>query len=129
MILGIDPGANPGWALVEESSGELVSCGAKDFPPDGPTLRVFIEHPYIYPRSPVPPNDIVVLAYRAGLLASKYKDVTTVLPVTWKGSVSKSVMTRRILAALTPSERTIAGADHNVIDAIGIAKWSWRNKR
>lgn len=129
MILGIDPGNNPGWALVAEGDGTLLECGAKNFPPDSKFLRVFIEHPYIYPRSPVPPNDIVVLAYRAGLLASKYRDVTTVLPVTWKGSVPKGVMTRRILAGLTPSELSIAGSDHNVIDAIGIAKWAWRMKK
>lgn len=124
MILGIDPGANPGWALLQ-TTGELVTCGAKNFPKDVGFL-VVIEHPFIYPRSPVPPNDIVTLAYRAGLLAAKYSNVRTVYPVTWKGSVPKGVMTRRILAGLTPSERTIAGADHNVIDAIGIAKWAFR---
>jgi hypothetical protein len=124
MILGIDPGNHPGWALVNDT-GVLIACGAKDFPPPYAGIAVVvIELPMIYPRSPVPPNDIVKLAYTAGLLASRYTNVRTVSPVTWKKSVPKNVMTRRILASLSPEERQIAGNDHNVIDAIGIAKWA-----
>ena len=52
---------------------------------------VWIERPVIYPRSKVPPNDIIALALNAGrwgIYLHLGLEVTLVEPATWKGQGS-----------------------------------------
>jgi hypothetical protein len=120
-LISIDPGEHPGWA--EFRNGWLVDCGDDPWNIDPCEHHVIIERPTVYSRSPVPPNDIVTLAIEAGRIAERFGEVEWVLPRTWKGTVPKSIMTKRILAALTPEDFGPVPEDHNVIDAIGLGLW------
>lgn len=137
----VDPGNSTGWA--EYYRGELKQCGpwdldAWEFPciliPDANWV---IEDQVIYPKSPVPPNDIVILAKSAARVADRvgWKTVEWVRPRTWKSTLDADIMCERIIRCLTPTERLVyfAAADkmpegvrHNVIDAIGIGLWKLR---
>lgn len=59
-----------------------------------------------------------------------------VLPSEWKGNVPKDVHNDRVLRGLTQKELErftrrgyVAADSHNVIDAIGLAKWRFSNPR
>lgn len=134
MLLTIDPGLDLGWAVWND---ELRACGLG--PPDLDRLsvsRAWIEKPVVYPRSPVPPNDIVKLAlvagYWRGVLTVDGVDVNYVEPNDWKGSVPKPIHEARIWARLSPAEQAVADQGckgvapkkrHNVLDAIGLGLW------
>lgn len=124
-MISIDPGKHTGWARFV--AGILTDCGL-GYPPFDPfdSKNVVIERPTIYPRSPVPPNDIIELAITAGRIAERLGGETVwVLPRRWKGTIPKAIMGERILKALTPEEfaRIPAKARHDVIDAIGLGLW------
>jgi hypothetical protein len=132
--LAIDPGKNStGWAVFDHV-GLLVACGLH-YPPLLIALDLAIEVPQVYPRSPVPPNDLITLAFLAGRYAGEAKCLTRyVWPHEWKGSLSKEVCARRVLKRLRPEERLIVKQCekivakkkmHNVLDAIGIGKYFW----
>ncbi len=125
-MISIDPGKHTGWAWFLDE--KLIACGL-----GRPEVRgevplddlAVIERPTIYPRSPVPPNDIIELAITAGRIAAGFERVEWVLPRRWKGTIPKAIMGERILAKLTPAElaRIPSGARHDVIDAIGLGLW------
>lgn len=63
-------------------------------------------------------------AYTSLLQAAGFS-VEWVFPSTWKGSVPKKIMCRRIVDKLSPSEYSCIDKprDHNVLDAIGVGLW------
>lgn len=157
VILSIDPGLDTGWALWR--AGRLIACGHGD--PRSSPLHVvhstkqdedvihdvWIEDQEIYPRSPVPPNDVLTLAKLAHSTRGRYETlgctVHMVLPRAWKGQTPCTCTAKqpdpaacthhsRVWAALTVHEQNIAadvckgmapGKRHNVLDAIGIGQW------
>jgi hypothetical protein len=137
--LAIDPGACTGWALFGGAGG-FVACGIGEPPFDTAIRRVVIELPQVYPNHPVPPNDLITLAFLAGRYvgtsASAGADAATVFPHEWKGNLPKDVCAARVLARLTPDECAIVdrlkvpkGKLHNVMDAIGIGLFAFRKIR
>ena len=124
VLLAIDPGTHTGWALFDE---KLLGCGLGD-PPTELALRVVIEIPQIYPGHPVPPNDLITLAFLAGRYAGRATcEVSTVFPHQWKGNLSKENCAARVRFRLSPEEKEVvdvldipAKQLHNVMDAIGI---------
>jgi len=129
-VITIDPGKHTGWAAWD-ASPLLAACGV-GVPPAFLTIgeHGVIERPMVYPRSPVPPNDIVTLAIDAGRVVGMagFASVEWVLPRRWKGSAPKAVMHARIFAKLTLAERAIYdrvkdGAAKDCLDAIGLGLW------
>jgi len=137
-LLAIDPGEHTGWAVYGSLSvygplSRLLACGL-GMPPVEAAARVVIELPQVYPQHPVPPNDLITLAFLAGRYAGKTKqdaEVSTVFPHQWKGNLPKDVCAARVRMKLTPEERDVADAAfkegripaaqrHNVMDAVGI---------
>ena len=150
--LAIDPGKHTGWAVIGDA-GELVACGLGDPPLDFGGARVWIERPQVYRgrASKGDPNDLITLAIQVGRYEERFAargcQVDTVLPHTWKGSIDPDVCCRRIFASLTECEKALleraiaplarspvhadltGGRRHNVLDAVGIGKWSLRRGR
>lgn len=130
MILAIDPGKNQGWAVLNDS-GILSSCGL-GCPPTGHYSLLVVEKPQVYPNTPVKQsNDLISVAISVGRAIEQYpaNKVLLVVPHDWKGSVPKPIHNARVLNALTLSELNLipslaASLKHNVIDAIGLAKWA-----
>ncbi len=124
VLLAIDPGVHTGWALFDE---KLLGCGLGD-PPTEFALRVVIEIPQVYPAHPVPPNDLITLAFLAGRYAGCATcEVFTVFPHQWKGNLSKEVCGARVRFRLSSEERKVVDELkvpvkqlHNAMDAIGI---------
>jgi len=134
--LAIDPGTHTGWAVFNED-GALKACGIGEPPFPSPYRRVVIELPQVYPTSPVPPNDLVTLAFLAGRYAGAAAgaEVFTVFPHTWKGNLSKAVCAARVKERLSREERVVVEKclvqvpekqRHNVWDAIGIGLFAFR---
>lgn len=140
--MAIDPGRDTGWAILD-ARGMLCRAGLNNPPLDfrGP---VIIERPQIYQgrQSKADPNDILTLAIGVGRYAERFESrcctVEFVLPHTWKGTVNPDVLCNRIVASLSAEERATLdrclsevakGKQHNVIDAVGIAKWSVKRAR
>lgn len=123
MLLSIDPGAHPGFAVFDRDT-TMVACFT-DVKRIGQYRyeTVVIERPMIYPRSHARPNDIVTLAISAGRYAALANCANEVWyqPRQWKGQVEKKIIQSRILRTLWPEELVRLGdADHNVFDAVGI---------
>lgn len=124
-LLAIDPGAHTGWALFDD--GQLRACGLGN-PPVHHADCVIIEIPQVYPAHPVPPNDLITLAFLAGRYAGCATcEVSTVFPHQWKGNLPKNICAARVRSLLLPEERRVVDACdapakqlHNVMDAIGI---------
>jgi hypothetical protein len=144
-LLAIDPGLHTGWALfVKKAAGlDLVACGTGEPPSSAqpyPLWECVIECPQVYPQQAVPPNDLITLAFQAGRYAeaarvAKTRFVRTVLPHEWKGNLPKNVCAARVLSRLSPEEIGIVeemsegipkSQRHNVLDAIGIGLFAWR---
>lgn len=141
QTLAIDPGASTGWAVFHGRALAGVGVWQRGAPRvAADELNVIIECPMIYPRSPVPPNDIVRLALRVGRLAErvlrdhapKHVDLFMVLPRDWKGQVPKKTHNARVLAALPASDLAVARARladvpesqwNDAVDAIGLGAW------
>jgi hypothetical protein len=137
--LAIDPGKHTGWALfaVAVPSGPLVACGTGEPPFDTALRNVMIELPQNYPSNPVPPQDLITLAFLAGRYANAARGdasvVHTIFPHEWKGNLPKPVCEARVRARLTPGELGIVaaleapkGEMNNVWDAIGIGLVAFR---
>jgi hypothetical protein len=139
--LAIDPGTSTGWALFDShgiaGKGELVACGGGC--PLFDVRRVVIELPQSYPSHPVPPNDLITLAFLAGRYAGRVPEgteVQTVFPHEWKGNLPKDVCAARVRARLSKEELALVKAcdvpekqKHNVLDAIGIGLFAFRGIR
>lgn len=157
-LVGIDPGFNgTGAAALNAGTGELIStalvkpCGLEvAFPhrlaryTDALAQVInglaFVDFVIEFPDRDDRKGEITDLFKLAALTgALTYacgENVTHVLPSEWKGNVPKDVHNQRVLGGLTEKElaRFMAhgyGADasHNVVDAIGLAKWRFNNPR
>lgn len=153
--LGLDPGtAATGVAVVRD--GELVFCnvlkatgsGSKDRLPSM-CARIYsalmdlykewqpdvvaIEWQAIRPGDPRP-NDILHMAMVNGAALavprSTFSKLLLPLPVSWKGSISGDIFTRRVenhfpkAAQLLTANRVADGIQHNGLDAAGLAAWA-----
>lgn len=148
MLLAIDPGLDTGWAILLD--GKLLNAGLGDPPAATGCTKVIIERPQIYPRSKGDPNDLITLAIQVGRYSERFanREVEHMLPHTWKGTVDPDILCRRVWASLDAREKDLLGARleplarkpfsdktltegrrHNVIDAVGIAKWSLSRAR
>ena len=142
-VTSIDPGEDTGWAHWE--NGRVAGAGLGP-PPTWDTDLILIEIPMVYPGGPkVDPNDLVKLSLTAGrqverLLGAMVRrpPALAVYPRTWKGTLDKLVMVRRIQAMVGPSNnadveaflaaaRVPAGKRHNVWDAVGLGHWAITN--
>jgi hypothetical protein len=158
MILSIDPGTDTGWALWR--AGRLAACGfgcprlhplhiVQPRLPDLDAIHdVWIEDQEIYPRSPVPPSDVLTLAKLAHSERGRYEavgcTVHMVLPRAWKGMTPCTCSAKqgwdprccthhsRVWAKLNAHEQIVAdqaivgmapSKRHNVLDAVGIGQW------
>ncbi len=125
--------------------GELEAYGITN-DPNGVAVygdELVIEVPQIYPGGGKgDPNDLITLAIQVGRYTERYasrgRSVEHILPHTWKGTVDADILCRRVMASLPSAERALLEAKleafaeckrHNVIDAVGIAKWSLRRAR
>jgi hypothetical protein len=147
--LAIDPGLDTGWAIVDER-GVLIRCGLGDPPVfhlPRVVAKVIIERPQVYAgrMSKGDPNDLITLAIQVGRYTERFQHLACehVLPRSWKGTVDADVLCRRVYAVLSEAERAILdpvlvplarapfctenltkGKRHNVIDAVGLGRWS-----
>lgn len=135
--LYVDPGVNTG--VVRAYDNRLVSCvlHTDDFSPELSGFeKLVIEMPSINPTDLKKPgasariNDLMGIARRVGWWQQSVQAINYVLvhPHEWKGNVPKHIHNARVLAKLTPHERTLIpdlpkAQLHNVIDAIGLFLW------
>lgn len=156
MRLAIDPGADTGWAVLN-ADRKLMACGLGDARRIIATFRpsdVVIERPIVHKHTP-DPDSIIKLAIGVGRYAQVAEDacarVEFIQPHTWKGSLKPDICLLRIVESLPEDERALlfdcirplaprtpldgskksleAGTRHNVIDAVGLAKWSTKRAR
>lgn len=145
--LAIDPGLDTGWAIIDER-GWLIACDLGEPPLHLAAIeRVIIERPQVYAgrQSKGNPNDLITLAIQVGRYTERFSrfPVEHVLPREWKGTVNPDVLCRRVYSALSAEDRAIidriltplaqqplshetltSGRRHNVLDAVGLARWS-----
>jgi hypothetical protein len=151
-LIAIDPGFNGTGIAAFTDEGRLVdvalvvppSAGQVDFAerlrqaidalPDSRGADLIIEFPDRDDRKG-DITDLFKLAAITGAIsvAPQWRGsrISYVFPSEWKGNVPKDIHGRRIVASLTPKERAILekrGADHNVIDAVGLGKWRFVNR-
>lgn len=155
--VGIDPGATSGIAVLDATGVLcLVIAGTpeeiRDYyrrmpVPHYRTVRgVVVEIPQVYRRDPTKASALITTAYRAGQLVMLVDHrhggdwmapvISKVLPRQWKGQVPKAIHNARVKAALTPPERALLdaakftkGQMDDVLDAIGLAKWGFKNRK
>ena len=155
-IVSIDPGTRfLGWAYFERK--QLIECGlikgqgladmldrCYQRMPDivsvfKPTKHVVIEIPQVYVQRKMKgdANDLIKIALVAGYIGSLFNSVDFVLPRTWKGTVDKDVMCKRVLdrwmndreRVLLASKGIPKGQINNTIDAIGVGMhWLGRHR-
>lgn len=121
--------------MAERVQAMVVELANRIEPMPWSDAILLTERPQIYAhgKGKGDPNDLLSLAeICAGVAArrGRYYKWRTVSPREWKGSLNGDVMTKRIRAALTETERARVesygrkGAlDHNTYDAIGIGLW------
>ena len=133
ILLAIDPGKNStGIALF--GGGELLDVELAKDPYHvanlamNPVDEVIVELPRAYgPRSPVDPNDLILLGALAGFLVgiTPCNRRWYIHPQDWKGQMPKEIDNQRTIRHLKDNERQLLGArpNHNVVDAVGIGLW------
>ena len=125
------------WGAVVDAAVSDVRLYAAAHEATAASVRVVSEFPQVYAagKSKGDPADLLELAAVVGMLAAALKAprFSVVLPRAWKGNVPKDIMARRILAGVTGESLAAYNRDiarvppylrHNVIDAVGIAKWA-----
>lgn len=147
-VLSIDPGNDCGWCFWED--GRVVACGlgravSQRATPD----LILVELPMVYPDRKVPPRDLIVLSLTAGRHVERVRTIEAirnghgsclipalaVFPRTWKGTLGKEMMVRRIQVMVGPlnNQRVVeemnaqnvpAGKRHNVWDGVGLGHWA-----
>ncbi len=143
LILAIDPGLDTGWCLLA-TSGRIVSAGLGALQATWEKASwAILERPQVYRdnKSKGDPNDLITLAIQLGRYVEKLEAACVrtklVLPGTWKGQIPKEIHHRRVLAALPPDDaRTLLpclegfpkGKQHNILDAVALAKWAHAQK-
>lgn len=135
-LLAIDPGECTGWAFFDNY--KLRACGVDPgTTPDGLSYTdIVAEKPQVYPRSPVPPNDLITLAVSLGRYVERWKKsahaIHYVAPRQWKGTINPDILCARVFDSLSEPEKTIVakagkgiapGKRHNMLDAIGLGAW------
>lgn len=141
ILVTIDPGRSSGIAWWDLEASALLSVRSVD--PDRLTYgalrssslstvtRIVWERPVFRGGRGVtaPVDDLVTLAYRAGVIVGALVSwqthppvVESITPAGWKGQTPKDVSHARIRAALREDERALipARAPGDVWDAVGI---------
>ena len=143
MYITVDPGAHPGWCIVNDSLA-IVACGINK-PPRAEFKVVLVERPTIYPKGVsnkrVDPANIITLAITLGKLVNPLEELGAVIkevePRTWKGQIPKPVHHRTIRRDLPKSELLVVDtclkgiADswcEDAMDAVGLAMYGRRMK-
>lgn len=98
--------------------------------------EIVVEGQRIYPHSKADPEDIMRLAFAAGVAANQFRvahegatpyPTMIVEPAQWKGSLPKDVAHARILSRCILDANAVEAVSgphkSHVIDAIGIALW------
>lgn len=152
QVLAIDPGTDTGWARLDEGKLVEAGLGCPRLQRFHPLSRVVIERPQIYRgrSSRADPNDLITLAIQVGMYTEVFADrgVEHILPHTWKGTIDPDILCRRVWKSLDAEEQAFLGQvlaplarkpfneanltegkRHNVIDAVGLAKWSLSRAR
>lgn len=155
-LIAFDPGLHHvGWALLDP---ELRACGLMPLGESFDACRAIlaattfldahvaaVELPRVYQRGRADPDDLVRLAFVAGMLAQKYPSSRIVRPHDWKGNVPKVapkgwagyIIHRRTLEILSIAEQGIyleeldripASLRHNVCDAVGLGLWAVKRR-
>jgi hypothetical protein len=134
-VLGIDPGLQTGFCLLDSSVPDWIQTAELGDPRNQCFDRVdhvVIEYPVAYPHSKTNPNDLIKLAIQVGEYSGFYRrlvgaPVTLVKPATWKGQLPKSVTEKRVRAKFPEAAKYLdplpVSTRHNVSDAIGLAWW------
>lgn len=97
-----------------------------------PHATLVIELPKIYPgpQQKGDPDDVVLLATLAGMIAGRvpHGELRLPRPQEWKGNVPKDVMLKRIEGRLEPAEKAVLeaakGKRDAILDACGIGMWA-----
>lgn len=138
-VLGIDPGLDTGWCVVDGQ--RIVSCGLGETWPSSKFDLAVIERPHVYRpgknKKQVDPNDLITLAIQVGEYKRQVSlsgtPVKLVEPGTWKGQVPKEIHHARIIADLSPEDaatvvqglaRVAESKAHNVLDGVALALWA-----
>ncbi len=128
LVLAIDTAkafARLGWALGLE--GSLAMAGVAQPQVTCSLDLLIIERPKVYPGvQREDPNDLIDVALMAGRMIERFPHsaLRTPYPQDWKGQVPKEIHNRRVLKALTCTERKIVPNNHNAIDAAGLYLWA-----
>lgn len=135
-LISVDPGVNNcgiatfnkgvlNFAILKPTAKLLLNL--KMAPAAYLNIPCVIEVPQIYraSRSKGDPNDLLNLAIVVGRIYERCEGATLIKPRTWKGTVKKEVMLKRILSKLSQEEldklpKLCKSQLHNVIDAVGI---------
>jgi Holliday junction resolvasome RuvABC endonuclease subunit len=153
ILVSIDPGSSAaGIAIFEDAvlvQAVLVKCTKKRLEERLAWLAVkaaavakvnkfaddvVFEMPKVYPRSPVDPNTLIVLALAGGVIAQPFlhPDAAVHLPnpQTWKEQTPKDKQNDRTVKELGKSELAALDGclDNNVLDAVGLGIW-WLKTR
>lgn len=129
-VLSIDPG-------VHKSACALFIDGLLTFADDLPNPEAFnlirtitdavvvVETPVLYPTKRAKHYDVGRLLDVAKKMAKTAENGVGVSPSAWKGQVPKKIHNKRVLAALSDTEKSLVLSidNHNTIDAIGIGLW------
>jgi len=130
-VLAIDPGVKYlGFAFA--TGGQIVRCGYLPDIKDAAFLKTLnaqiciIEKPVQYAGSKAPRSDVSDLSMATGRIEALVGCPRTLLwaPYGWKGQTPKDIHQARIVALLTPEEKSLlpSGKGHrgHVIDACGM---------
>lgn len=112
----------------------------------GGSFSLVFEQPEVYKQSPVPPNDLIELSIRLGVVVGllslilnvEEHDIHFTLPKDWKGQVPKEICKKRMEVALNINEKEVLNAcrkataysyRHNLDDSVGIGLVTLKRKR
>lgn len=130
-LVAVDPGRYYGWAYAE--CGLIVACGTCTELAELPTAPfAIVEMPRVYPNPAKwrgDPQDVVRTAYRAGLVAARYRHSVLVEPKRWRGGAPERIVRQHTRYRLDPTERsTLLGSaiSAHAWDAIGMLCWALR---
>ena len=140
MILSLDPGVHvAGFALWHNY--RLFQAGLlrdEEKITNQELTEIVVELPQVYRRGKGDSNDLIALAFAAGLIVGELRGYAKIIkysPATWKGQVPKTIMIERIKQGLSDKEHdrvnlpTAKSLAHNVWDAVGIGLYHLRGVR
>lgn len=148
VIVAVDPGSRfTGWAKFQDK--QLVSCGlvkakgldemlprCQDFFgnfPNAVAIEAVIERPQVYTQRKMKgdANDLITIALIGGYIGAFFLRAEFMMPRTWKGTVDKDVMCRRVEnrwmndreRGLLYNKNIPKGQVNNTLDAIGVGMY------